>query len=39
MTFVLGVVVGLLIGWNFLAQPSWAKRLVDKAKAKVGLGS
>ena len=26
--------VGLVIGWNVLPQPQWAKDLYDKAKAK-----
>jgi len=25
--FVLGVVVGMAVGWNFLSQPEWAKNL------------
>jgi hypothetical protein len=32
MEFLAGVVVGLLVGWNLLAQPAWAKGLVDKVK-------
>ncbi len=26
---------GLVVGWNFLAQPAWVKAQVDKLKAKV----
>jgi len=28
--FIFGALVGLVIGWNFLKQPVWAKELVDK---------
>ena len=28
--FILGAVVGLVVGWNFLPQPQWAKDLVAK---------
>lgn len=24
--------VGLVVGWNFLSQPAWAKSMVDKVK-------
>jgi len=34
-SFVLGLVVGLIVGWNFLPQPQWVKNLVDKVVAKV----
>jgi hypothetical protein len=33
--FILGVVVGLVVGWNFLPQPAWAKRSVDSVRNKV----
>ena len=36
--FLIGVAVGLIVGWNFLAQPSWVKENLDKIKAKI-LGS
>jgi hypothetical protein len=29
---VLSFVVGLIVGWNFLAQPAWVANLVEKAK-------
>jgi hypothetical protein len=29
--FLFGGFIGLIVGWNFLAQPAWAKTLVDKA--------
>lgn len=32
---IIGLVVGLLIGWNLLPQPAWVKALVDKALAKI----
>ena len=35
MTFLFGLVVGLIVGWNFLPQPQWVKNLVDKVVAKV----
>jgi hypothetical protein len=28
--FALGVVVGLVVGWNFLPQPVWLKDMVTK---------
>jgi hypothetical protein len=31
-TFVWGFVAGLIIGWNFLSQPAWVARLVNKTK-------
>jgi len=34
-SFVLGLVVGLIVGWNFLPQPQWVKNLVDKVVAKI----
>jgi len=27
---VIGFIIGLIIGWNILPQPAWAKRLWDK---------
>jgi len=27
---LIGAVVGLIVGWNFLPQPAWVKKLVDK---------
>lgn len=27
----LGIIIGLLVGWNVLPQPVWAKVLWDKA--------
>ncbi len=29
-TCILFFMAGLVIGWNFLPQPSWVKDLVDK---------
>lgn len=37
MGFILGVVVGLVVGWNFLPQPAFVADLIAKAKAKLGL--
>jgi len=31
---ILGFVVGLIIGWNVLPQPQWAKNLWDKLMSK-----
>jgi len=28
--FVLGVVAGMVIGWNFMSQPAFMKRWMDK---------
>jgi len=27
---IIGAVVGLVVGWNFLPQPQWAQDLVKK---------
>lgn len=27
---IIGTLVGLVVGWNFLPQPEWAKSLVNK---------
>ena len=35
MQFILGAIVGLIVGWNLLPQPEWAKELYDKAVAKI----
>lgn len=35
MTFLFGLIVGLIVGWNFLPQPQWVKKLVDKVVTKV----
>ena len=29
---LIGVAIGLVIGWNFLPQPEWVKRLIDKVR-------
>jgi hypothetical protein len=36
MGFLLGLVIGLLVGWNLLPQPQWVVNLWEKFKAKVG---
>ena len=28
--FIIGLVAGLIIGWNFLPQPQWVKYLLAK---------
>ncbi len=30
--FVLGAVIGLVVGWNFLPQPQWVKDLFGFGK-------
>ena len=35
MSFILGVAVGLIVGWNFLPQPEIIKTNVEKLLAKV----
>lgn len=30
MEFILGIVVGAVIGWNFLPQPKWVKDLLSR---------
>lgn len=34
MELVIGFVVGLFVGWNFLSQPAWMKSKIDALKAK-----
>ena len=34
LAFAVGLVVGLVVGWNALPQPVWAKDLYDKVLAK-----
>lgn len=29
---IVGFVAGLLVGWNFLAQPEWVQNLINKVK-------
>jgi hypothetical protein len=35
MQFILGVVIGLVVGWNLFPQPEWVKNLYDKVRAKI----
>ena len=28
--FLLGIVVGLIVGWNFLPQPVWVKIILNE---------
>jgi len=30
MDLIISFGVGLIVGWNFLAQPAWVKKYVDK---------
>ena len=32
---LLGFVAGLVVGWNLLPQPTWVRRLYEKAASKV----
>ena len=32
---LVGIAIGLVIGWNFLPQPAWVKENVDKIKTKI----
>lgn len=34
MELVIGFVIGLLIGWNFLPQPAWMKSKIDSLLGK-----
>ena len=36
ITFIVGVVVGLVVGWNFLKQPEAVATWVAQVKAKLG---
>ena len=38
-SLLLGIAIGLIIGWNFLPQPEWAKSAVEKVKDFIGLKS
>lgn len=33
--FLLGVAIGLIVGWNFLKQPVWVAEFVAKVKKKI----
>lgn len=35
MSTIIVFVMGLIVGWNFLKQPEWAKNLTDLAVEKV----
>jgi hypothetical protein len=35
--FVLGVAIGLVVGWNFLPQPEWVKEKIDELRSKLNL--
>lgn len=26
---IMGVIVGLVVGWNFLPQPAWVREFID----------
>jgi len=34
---LVGIIIGLVIGWNFLPQPDWVKQKIDELKAKLNL--
>ena len=33
--FVIGLGVGLIVGWNLLPQPAWVKNMFDRSKDEV----
>jgi hypothetical protein len=33
--FLIGVAVGLVIGWNFMPQPAFVKNAVDAVRSKL----
>ena len=35
--FIIGVAVGLVVGWNFLPQPDWVKEKLDLASVEASL--
>jgi hypothetical protein len=37
LEFVVGLAVGLVVGWNFLKQPTVVSEWVEKAKSKLDL--
>lgn len=37
LTFLLGISVGLLVGWNLLSQPTWVKNGLEKIREKIGF--
>lgn len=38
MTELIAFCAGLIVGWNFLAQPQWVKDLVSKVKERINNG-
>lgn len=37
MSFIIGVAVGLVVGWNFFPQPAFVADKVAALRAKLGL--
>lgn len=37
MSFIIGVAVGLVVGWNFFPQPQYVADKVAALRAKLGL--
>jgi hypothetical protein len=35
LVFILGIIIGLIVGWNLLPQPAWVLRLYDKIVDKI----
>jgi len=35
MTTIITFILGLVVGWNFLKQPEWAKKAVDLMVNKI----
>ena len=34
--FLMGLAIGLIVGWNVLPQPAWVERLYFRVKRKLG---
>jgi hypothetical protein len=34
-SFIVGVVVGLVVGWNLLPQPQWVKDFYERMKSYI----
>jgi len=34
MTLLIGIGIGLIIGWNLLPQPAWVKAIYDNVAAR-----
>lgn len=34
---LIGIAIGLIIGWNFLPQPEWIKQKLDEIRSKLKI--